>query len=769
MSANSGQPPYPLNGSPGPPNNATGIPADHQPEMTGDRDGCLKRLQGWARASWLAARRWLAANSFAPDWLPGPLGHPIVGYLLAALLPIAVAAADLLVAQRYPEFTIQRLPFVLIVVVMALYWGLGPSLVATFVGTFLMYYVVLPPHFTWVFQTAEDIAGVFLLLLASLAVAALASRREVARRKATELAASLGRERARSEWERQRLRAVLDVLPAGVGIADAQGRILDLNDTFKVIWGQESPLVTELVQYDLYKGWRPDTGEPIAADEWALARALSRGGVYIGEEAEIETFDGQRKVVLNSAAPIRDEAGAIAGAVVAIVDITERKRLEQRTQEALEALLKMAEMLIEKEITAREQALPSSALSVARRLAELTRSVLGYQRVSILSVEPETEIIHVVTTVGLSPEQEQQWLSRLPQGIRLNERVQPGPAARLRAGETLLLDLTRPPWSNLPIPHGAPALLLAPMLLGEQFLGYLSLDHGGADHEYTPQEFALAGAVAKFAALVIERGRLLRERAEAQANILALGEANRRMDEFLGIAGHELRTPLTTIKLHFQLAQRRIDTLRSHEPVSAGVLARALEHLQEQFKRGHTQAERLDRLVSDLLDASRIQAGRLELRKAPANLTTLVRETIEEQRQLAEDRVIRFPVAPEQDVMVSVDAERIRQVLINYLTNALKYSREDQPVTVGLQTDGQQVRVWVHDEGPGIPLPEQAHIWDRFHRVPGIEVQSGSGIGLGLGLHISRTIIEWHGGQVGLESKPGAGATFWFSLPLSPS
>jgi PAS domain S-box-containing protein len=735
-----------------------------------ETDGCLKNLGRLTRVCWLATRRWLVEHTFSPAWLPRPLRHPIVSYLLAALLPGAIAALDLLIAQRYPSFTIQRLPFVLAVVVIALYWGLGPSLVATCVGTFLMYYVVLTPHFTWAFETAEDIIGVFLLLLSSLAVASIASHRELARRKAEELAVSLRQERASSEMERQRLRAVLDVLPAGVGIADEQGRILELNAAFRVIWGQESPLVTELVRYDLYKGWRPDTGEPIAADEWALARALRKGEVYSGEEAEIETIDGQRKVVLNSAAPILNDAGDVAGAVVAMIDITERKRLEQRTQEALDALLNMAETLVAREDAARTQATPSAASDtlsgMARRLAELTCRVLDCQRVSILSLEPETGNIHAITTVGLSPEQEQPWLIALPQGIQLSERVQPEMAARLRAGETLLFDLTLPPWSSLPAPLRARALLLAPMLLGEQLMGYLALDHGSAEHEYTPQELALTGAVAKLVTLVIERERLLYERAEAQANMLALAEANRRMDEFLGIASHELRTPLTTIRLHFQLAQRRIDALRSYA-VPAEVVARELERLQEQFRRAHIQTGRLDRLVNDLLDVSRIQAGRLELRKTPEDLMDIVNETIDEQRQLAPNRVIQFQGASEQRVMVFVDGERIRQVVTNYLTNALKYSREDQPVTVGLQADEQDARVWVRDEGPGIPLPEQAHIWERFHRVPGIEVQSGSGIGLGLGLHICRTIIEWHGGQVGLESAPGAGATFWFSLSRS--
>jgi len=104
--------------------------------------------------------------------------------------------------------------------------------------------------------------------------------------------------------------------------------------------------------------------------------------------------------------------------------------------------------------------------------------------------------------------------------------------------------------------------------------------------------------------------------------------------------------------------------------------------------------------------------------------------------------------------------------MLNYLTNALKYSAEDRPVEIGIEMEDWVARVWVRDAGPGIPSEEQDRVWERFHRVPGIEVQSGSGIGLGLGLHISRTIIERHRGHVGVESTPGVGATFWFTLPL---
>ena len=118
-------------------------------------------------------------------------------------------------------------------------------------------------------------------------------------------------------------------------------------------------------------------------------------------------------------------------------------------------------------------------------------------------------------------------------------------------------------------------------------------------------------------------------------------------------------------------------------------------------------------------------------------------------------------------VMVLGDPGRLEQVVTEFLTNAFKYAPEESPVAVRLEIRGEQARVSVHDEGPGLPPDEQERVWEVFHRAPGVEVQSGSSIGLGLGLHIGRTIVERHGGQVGVDSAVGQGSTFWFTLPLS--
>jgi signal transduction histidine kinase len=106
---------------------------------------------------------------------------------------------------------------------------------------------------------------------------------------------------------------------------------------------------------------------------------------------------------------------------------------------------------------------------------------------------------------------------------------------------------------------------------------------------------------------------------------------------------------------------------------------------------------------------------------------------------------------------------------MNYVTNALKFSRDDKAVDVSLGMVDGLARVAVHDEGVGIPLTEQERVWERFHQVEGTRASTGSQIGMGLGLYISKTIVERHQGQVGVESAPGQGSTFWFTLPLAPA
>lgn len=258
---------------------------------------------------------------------------------------------------------------------------------------------------------------------------------------------------------------------------------------------------------------------------------------------------------------------------------------------------------------------------------------------------------------------------------------------------------------------------------------------------------------------------LYRDVTAPRKNELALLEANRRMDEFLSIASHELRTPLTTIKGNIQLAKRRLKLLAQEE--LPGNFTEKLDLVQELLGRSERQVHVQNRLVGDLLDVSRIQANRLELHMEPLNLAAIVIESVEDQRAVMPSRTISLEMAVEEAVPILADRDRIFQVVTNYLTNALKYSSSETPVVVRLSTEDGVARLSVRDHGPGLPLGEQKRLWQRFYRVPGVKVLSGSGVGLGLGLYICRTIIERHNGQVGVQSVPGDGATFWFTLALA--
>jgi signal transduction histidine kinase len=187
------------------------------------------------------------------------------------------------------------------------------------------------------------------------------------------------------------------------------------------------------------------------------------------------------------------------------------------------------------------------------------------------------------------------------------------------------------------------------------------------------------------------------------------------------------------------------------------------------LERSDQSVHRINRLVNDLLDESRIQQGHLTFRLEPGDLAQVVEEAVQDQRLLASSRTIDLELPATRPVLVLLDPDRIAQVVANYLTNALKYSAEDRPIAVRVEVEGDWARVSVRDEGVGLPADEQAHVWERFYRVEQVSVQSGSGIGLGIGLYISKSIIEGHHGQVGVHSVPGQGSVFWFTLPLAPA
>lgn len=572
----------------------------------------------------------------------------------------------------------------------------------------------------------------------------------------------------------QQLEAIFEAMVEGVIVYDSDARILQMNSAARKLLGVASQpeYATSLVsQRAVMVSIHDKQEKPFAEGQLPIERLLR--GETLNDSSSVDihihTLDG-RAVILNiSGAPIHDEQGHITGAVTVNRDVTGQRQLARRTHDTLNALLEMAEVMVQAGKDTGDPASsyrPATASAVGHRLAELTCSVLGCSRVAISAVEAETEIVQTVAVVGLSSEQERHlWQAQEQQAGSLRNSSIPELATRLRANEILIIDMTQPPFNAAPNPYEIHSMLLAPMYAGNELVGLLSLDFGATAHTYTDDELALTQAVARLGALVIERGRLLHEQASAHASILALSEANRRMDNFLSMASHELRTPLTSIKGNIQLVQRRLHNFTRQKGEPHEEANKTIEPVQQLLERADRQVKLLNRLVGDLLDVSRIQASKLDMLAEPFDLADVVREAVQEQQQAHPMRTI-FLQLPQQPVPVSGDADRICQVVTNFLTNALKYSETDRPVAVSLSIEAGNALLHVRDEGPGLPAEEQEHIWERFYQAPGIAVRSGSGIGLGLGLHISKTIIERHQGQIGVESTVGKGSTFWFALPL---
>ncbi|MEO8972311.1 MAG: PAS domain-containing sensor histidine kinase, partial [Ktedonobacteraceae bacterium] len=258
---------------------------------------------------------------------------------------------------------------------------------------------------------------------------------------------------------------------------------------------------------------------------------------------------------------------------------------------------------------------------------------------------------------------------------------------------------------------------------------------------------------------VTERRKVEMSTTEA---LISQREANERMDEFLGMASHELKTPLTAINGYISLAKDHLATISDCPTITNADLAPVREMLQRAERHG----DLMHRLVNDLLDVSRILGGKLHYDQKPCDLSAIVRDIVKDQSRIVPERVIYLKIPVGQEVPIFADADRIGQVVMNYLTNAFKYSPLDKPIEVRLQREKGYARVIVCDNGPGLSSTEQERIWQRFYQSGEIEVQNGTDSGLGLGLHICRTIIEHHHGQIGVDSTPSQGSSFWFTLPL---
>jgi len=231
-----------------------------------------------------------------------------------------------------------------------------------------------------------------------------------------------------------------------------------------------------------------------------------------------------------------------------------------------------------------------------------------------------------------------------------------------------------------------------------------------------------------------------------------LKELDKMKSDFVSNVSHELRTPLTAIK-------------GSVDNMLDGLTGPINEKQLRYLTRVKSNVDRLSRLINDTLDLSKIESGRTELKPAQLALDTLAREIAENLRPLANEKAIRIEVlSPGPSVKAWADRDKVTQVFMNLIGNALKFTPPQGRVTVAVRQNGDQwVQVSVSDTGPGIPLEEAAKIFHKFYQIAHGAKQKAKGTGLGLA--ISKALIEMHGGKIWVESELGKGSAFFFTLP----
>ncbi len=291
--------------------------------------------------------------------------------------------------------------------------------------------------------------------------------------------------------------------------------------------------------------------------------------------------------------------------------------------------------------------------------------------------------------------------------------------------------------------HSVRSLLIAPISAADQRLGVLE---AYADHQpvFSEDDLDLVRLLADQAAVILESRALIDEAARVRAH----EEAARLKEDFISAAAHDLKTPLTTLVAQAQFLERRAETQPS-APADLPGLQRIVR-----------EAKRLSALVLELLDASRLDQGKLVGEREPVDLVELARDVA--RRDGYQGRQIK--VLADAPVVGSYDPRRIGQVLENLVENAVKYSPDESEVQIAVaQRDGEAF-LDVTDTGIGIPADDLPQVFERFHRASNVDDRRFAG--MGLGLFICKGIVEQHGGRIWVESRVGTGSTFHVVLPL---
>jgi two-component system sensor histidine kinase KdpD len=301
----------------------------------------------------------------------------------------------------------------------------------------------------------------------------------------------------------------------------------------------------------------------------------------------------------------------------------------------------------------------------------------------------------------------------------------------------------------VPTGHGAGAAgrRLVPLRAGEHVLGVLRVVTAAGGGPVRGEHERLISAAATQIALMLERARLRAEATDAEV----LRRSDGLKSALLSSVSHDLRTPLAAIKAAAgSFSQSDVDWSAEERRGFAGAIER--------------EVDRLNRIVGNLLDVSRIEAGALHPRKELFPLGAIVDEVVARLHGSATGHVLTVDVADDLPPL-PLDYVQIDQVLTNLIENALRHTPPGTPIAVSARREGEQVRVSVVDRGPGVPPTALGRLFEKFYRFEGRPGERPRGTGLGLA--VAKGLVEAHGGRIWVESAPGAGTAFHFTLPLA--
>ncbi|WP_437781308.1 ATP-binding protein [Sorangium sp. So ce1097] len=351
-------------------------------------------------------------------------------------------------------------------------------------------------------------------------------------------------------------------------------------------------------------------------------------------------------------------------------------------------------------------------------------------------------------------------LARLLQGQTPMDSVLPSGVARvLETGEAVLCEVSGAPAAaergpdardSEPPASASEALLRelglrryisVPLITRGTMLGVLTIASGRDDLLYGAEDRALAEELGRRAALAIDNARLYES---AQRAI-------RAREELVAVVSHDLKSPLATIVMNTSILRRKLPN--SDE---AADLRRPVERIQK-------SADRMNRLIRDLLDLAKLDGGHISIQPAPHDVAVLMSDAIELLREEAAEKSLRIDQGVEVGVERALcDRERVLQVIANLVGNAIKFTPAGGEVALRAEPWGKEVLVSVRDTGPGIPEDQRARIFERYW-----QAKETAHKGTGLGLSIAKALVEVHGGRIWVESKVGEGSTFFFTLPTT--